>query len=1080
MNPQQQSFLFPKPGVTPPRRRNTVIEAGAGTGKTTAIVAEVLKILLSDESVAPERIVLMTFTEKAAGEIADRIHDALESVAQTLMSAPDGQERPSHICWPAESPQPPFAVPRDRMDSYRETCRKQLERIDGLRSQTIHSFCQSLLRMFPIEAGLDPQFRIIEGFERSLLYSQLYDKWADQETRIANDPGILSQWEALLAHTGYLFRIREMVYSLAGRRDLLDDDTYTLGELDEIAGDIEHAVAALRAAPPASADDDPISRLIAYVQRSPLPPASVDAWIEYFAPVASDIRSADLPMSRAMASIKNALKVLRADGRKGNSIFDALVSHRAAVALIALTRRFVSFLDDEKRLLGVADFDDLLIRTAALLEDPQIAERVRQQFDFIFVDEFQDTDRTQARIIERLASDRLGAWVEGKTLIVGDPKQSIYGFRRADPETYRRFSDQLTSAGGEHRLLRDQYRTHPHLLGAFNSMFQRVFANSGWDANVFRPAYHDLRPALASHGQEKERITFLHAPTTEGRERQLGEAEVIAEWIRSRGGELRDYAILLRRLSKLDLYLDTFDRYGIDYVLPPTRAFLDRRAAVDIVAVLRAIAYPFDLGSQVSAARTPYIALTDEEIAEGVLGESATWSTFNTRIAEYRAAAKHLDVSGTIDLIVESSNIETIYEASTEGRRALRHLEHLRAMAFVYDQKSGGSIRQFVGEIDRRRSEPDEMEPSLADDDSNAVRILSVHAAKGLEFDTVILPDLTFPLRGSDTMQVFAVEEPRSLVLTGSAQTFSAQFRSTDAGTELKKVGSEREEAENRRLFYVAVTRAKNEIVFVCNPSQHRIGFFATLCGTFDFDKSALESMWPAGDGRMGVALHAGENIVNATFEKITPGDASGRRKRLVDEALEQQLAAGQIVPIEIAPLSRSIDTLPPGEAAIGKASGANRAAGILLHRVLELWDGDADLEKILRDAAAECAAGDRELSAVRQRLATVRDSASFSRIIRGETVARELSIRFVDETGTLVEKRIDRLIRENGGEIVVDYKSGAPDPERLARDRDQVTGYCRAVEKMTGRPCAGLLWYIDAGNDRIVEALESPRNAAV
>src|SRR6185295_8675377 len=137
--------------------------------------------------------------------------------------------------------------------------------------------------------------------------------------------------------------------------------------------------------------------------------------------------------------------------------------------------------------------------------------------------------------------------------------------------------------------------------------------------------------------------------------------------------------------------------------------------------------------------------------------------------------------------------IEAIYEATADHRRALRHLEHLRSIAFTYDQKSGGSLRQFVAEIDRRRNEPDEMEPSLADDDSDAVRILSVHAAKGLEFDTVILPDLSFPLRGNDAVQLFAVDEPRSLVMTGSAQTLSAQYRFTNAQAPLKDVGRDRE-----------------------------------------------------------------------------------------------------------------------------------------------------------------------------------------------------------------------------------------------------------------------------------------------
>ena len=122
----------------PPVRRNVVIEAGAGTGKTTAIVAEVLKLMLENEELNPERIVLVTFTEKAAGEIADRIHDALVEL--------NGRFDDERVVWPAGSPRPLFEVPPDRRESFRRACAKQLSRIDSLRSQTIHSFCQSLLR----------------------------------------------------------------------------------------------------------------------------------------------------------------------------------------------------------------------------------------------------------------------------------------------------------------------------------------------------------------------------------------------------------------------------------------------------------------------------------------------------------------------------------------------------------------------------------------------------------------------------------------------------------------------------------------------------------------------------------------------------------------------------------------------------------------------------------------------------------------------------------------------------------------------------------------------------------------------
>nr|MDP9361505.1 UvrD-helicase domain-containing protein [Acidobacteriota bacterium] len=473
----QSSFAFEKPG-----RRNVVIEAGAGTGKTTAIVAEVLKLLLAGETLLPERIVLVTFTEKAAGEIADRIHQALTEL-ELLFDTGD------EIAWPIGSATPLFRVPAGERDACRRACAAQLARIDSLRSQTIHSFCQSLLRQFPIEAGLDPQFTIVEGFERSLLYGELYDAWVDDETRVHPTAEARHDWEVLLEHAGYLFLIRNIILPLIDRRDLLLDGTYDVGALDLVEHEVLIAIERLR-----GCDSDSLGSICDYLRANPSPRrgSDLETWLAYLKPIANGIRTSDLPRGRK-AEFNDAMRVLRADKNKGSSVYDRLSSHRAAVSLLAMTRRFLKFLEDEKRKRGVVDFDDLLLRTLAVLGDEGVVERVRGQFDFIFVDEFQDTDRIQARIIDRLARDRAGALVEGKTIVVGDPKQSIYGFRRADPETYDAFTRELLAAGAEPRIITDQYRSDPPLLDAVNAIFTELFADAAHDPNVFRPEYHRLR-----------------------------------------------------------------------------------------------------------------------------------------------------------------------------------------------------------------------------------------------------------------------------------------------------------------------------------------------------------------------------------------------------------------------------------------------------------------------------------------------------------------------------------------------------------------------------------------------------------
>jgi len=1019
---KQQSFDFSQRAAQ--KRRNLVIEAGAGTGKTTAIVAEVLRLMLEDEALSPERIVLVTFTEKAAGEIADRIHAALAELETNLTS------------WPIGSPNPLFTIPPERKEEdYRRACTTQLARIGSLRSQTIHSFCQSLLRQFPIEAGLDPQFKIIEGFDRSLLHGQLYDAWIDEETRTNANADALREWEVLLAHAGYLFQVRSMIFALVERRDLLAEEGYDMGDMSLIANDLLQALDIMRT------DNGTIGRYVR-ARHPPAHDAAIDEWIDYFAPIADEIRNTNL--TKCKGATKDAMKILRA-GDTGNSIHQRLTGHRAAMALHALTRRFVDYLDREKRRLGVVDFDDLLLRTLAVLDDATVVERVRNQYDAIFVDEFQDTDRTQAKIIERIARDESGAYVEGKTIVVGDPKQSIYGFRRADPETYDAMTDRLTRAGAEKRIIRDQYRSDPELLDAMNTMFTRLFAAESSDPNVFSPPYHALRAALSgAPAPSPARLTMLEAKG----ERFIAEAEAMARWIQANAdSDFKRFAILFRRMTIIDDYLDVFDREGVPYVLPPTRMFLDRRAPVDLVTVLRAIAFPFDRGAMISAARTPYFALTDEEIVY----PGDAWKSFETSIEAF--TTHRGTVSELIDLVVATTNIESVYDAAADGDRSRRHLDHIRAIAFDYDRNSGGSVRQFVDEIARRRSDPDEMEPSLIDDNENAVRILTVHAAKGLEFDTVLIPDLGFSMGSSESTEIFAVEHPQKSIVMTTPETLTARFRYS--GTEkLKKIASLREEAESRRLFYVAVTRAKRHVAFVCsdiarvNPNS----FAACLNLSLGIDIKNLEWI----DGCEVRDLSG----IPVAFEKMSGEAGTHRRRKLHDASLEQQLVEGDIVPLAISapPVIAPLDS---AAIAMSRKGSRNRIGGILLHRVLERWDGDSPIEPIINSLASELGANTETIARVRQRLGVVARSETMLRIRNAQTIGRELVVNFGDS-----EQRIDRLIRESDRDVVIDYKSGTP----REKDRDQVRRYCEAIAQITGRDCAGLLWYIDLESDQAFE----------
>ena len=349
------------------------------------------------------------------------------------------------------------------------------------------------------------------------------------------------------------------------------------------------------------------------------------------------------------------------------------------------------------------------------------------------------------------------------------------------------------------------------------------------------------------------------------------------------------------------------------------------------------------------------------------------------------------------------------------------------------------------------------MEPSLADDTDDAIRILTIHTAKGLEFDTVILPDLEFP---SPPPNIFLVDEPRSLVLTGQVETLSAS--DTRSGTKsLKDIGAQREEAETRRLFYVAVTRAKEEVVFVAGAPQKR-GFYKYVDETFNPSSIA----WPDGPSRMINMLTIGSDTIPIAFERATGEGAGVRtRRRLADASLEAELASSPIVEPSLPSPAALPAILPRAEVLTRRASALKRGAGILLHRVLEIWDGRSPIDPLLKSLAAEQGVDGATAALVRKRLGVLPKSETFARITNAEPLGREVPL--LTPNG---ERRIDRLVREGAADLVVDYKSGQPSDERIERDRAQVANYCAAMSAITGRACKGLVWYIDVDVDRAIE----------
>ncbi len=1052
-------------------RRNLFIEAGAGTGKTTEIVRRVLTILLEDPSQAPERIVLITFTEKAAGEIAERIRDALIDLRGSFETGRPG--------WPSGAAKPILAVPAGSESAWKAACERHLEQLDTLRSQTIHSFCQSILAQFPFEARLDPAFRIVEGFERARILDRIWADWVRDETAGDPAPEIARQWELAVEALMGLDGVRGAMFELLERRSVAFDDAHPLSRFEIVEPRARQALETIRERPAeelARVTDRALGAILEHLRAGDGPPQAVpangtDAWIAYLEPIAPWLRQVDLPKLKELAPIKEAFRLIRGE-KKENNLYDLLAGERAAHAVHAMARRFAARVEREKDARGVLDFDDLLIRTERLLREPAVAEQVRRRFDFIFVDEFQDTDRLQAHIVERLARDAQGGFSKGRVVLVGDPKQSIYSFRHADPETYGAMLELFVENGAETPKLQQQFRSHPDLVDALNAMFAALFAKES-EPNVYRPGYTRLEPGLPRDrgGAGAPRIRMLRA-ADEG-----DEAAAIAVWLGTRiaeGAAPEEFAILLRKMTDVDAVLDALDRAGIEYALPRNTPLLDRRAAIDLLALLRAIAAPHDRAAEISAARGPWFALTDQEIAADYLlresggqPEDSPWQEFRRVLWSWRDRARRQSVAETLEMVVAERGIETTLRLVRHGEEMLRDLEALRDVARTFDRDGGGSLALFVDDMLRRR-EGGELDQAVLEEGAPGVKILTVHASKGLEFGTVILPYLGAATAG-DSLAAFTLETPTRLYFKGRLTTAGTLLEVND-GVAPADVHTARAEAEVERLFYVAVTRARSEVVFVLDPADApNRSFFKPFYAIFPFDRKQLDPLWPAEPGERVEEIAIGPARVPVAFVRVEPRPEAAARR--------SHLAAPEIEPLLDLEPGPAPGPGPGPDAAADRgdirrraAALAHRDAGLLLHRFLEIWNGETNaVADLLPKLVAEAGATPAAAALVRRRIDAVLASSAWRRIREAELVGAEATL-WVNTAGGAAERRIDRLMREDGAWLVLDYKSGTPSANRLEVERAQVAEYCRAIEATTGETCRGLLWYIDVDADEVVE----------
>ena len=1076
--------------------RNVVVIAGAGTGKTTILVNRILNLLLREPNpLAITEIVALTFTNKAATELKQRLRAQLLRVTEQSEDMVATFRTRYHLS----------------AEQVGERARTALEQMEKSQIGTLHSFAAHLLRLHPLESELDPLFQEDDGAHFKELFHSCWDNWLDDELGSAGPQH--DRWRRVLDGTT-LDDLQQFTTALAG--DFVDID-----ELERqcrslpLEGLLRHWVEAMygRAATLLVAQDRPKRRkaenmLAATVRLLALllekgPPGLADLPQDDRAVLKKDLGKApagwdEVAFQEADSIIRLAQQLLTVD----QSYFQEVVT---------LVRPFLDRVRHGFLSSGWVAFDGLLARAKALLRDHQVVRaRIKQTYRAILVDEFQDTDPVQYEIIlylsERTGSHRT-SWHDldlepGKLFIVGDPKQSIYAFRRADIEAFERVVEKILANGGIRYSLITNFRSEGAVLDVVNNVFDRLF----------QPREHIQPPneRLAARPQRKPEVSVsgarLHLVTAGEDDDEFdvqaatrAEAEALARWLKEellvsttvtdrdrREGPLQPghIALIFRKLTQAQVYLDALRRYGITYITDGEKHFYRRQEIIDLVNLLRVIDNPHDTIALVGILRSPLGGVTDRDLLMlqqlggfdyQQRGRLSTWNhpqagivtRLYERLAELHLLAPIRPVPDAIDLIFERLPVLELAAVSLHGEQAVANLRKIRDMAETLADRPHLTLTGFVDLMMTRVSEqPDEAESALAEESPDAVRVLTIHKAKGLEFPVVILPGLH---QGS--------KNPRkgpSIHHDWSSQCYGLQMGGrSNLGAVLVDVKvAAREEAEQRRLLYVGMTRARDLLV-LSGGQTDKPGHDTVL--SLLADTIVQEGVPPTPDEicigtsrltrvitpALGVSRRRGQ----APLPTVVPRPALGPLL-IRHHARQVEWEERRAMPRRLTP-SSLIGTRPKAvspHTVTGYDADQARLIGVCAHMVLEQWDFSRPRSEMAHVIEQVCRRN------VIQDYPRVKDDVTgdltalfegflssdpYRRLQRATVVGREVPFVMPLGKGQIMEGVIDLIYRLDGKIWIADYKTDIVSAEavraRADHYRSQADNYSHAVASSLG-----------------------------
>ncbi len=974
------------------------VSAGAGTGKTAVLVERVVRAV-TERGLDVDSVLVITYTRRAAGELRTRIRAALAE--------------------------------RGRHDLARE--------LDGAWISTIHGFCARLLRAYPLAAGLDPRFRELDEAQGAVLRSEAFGE-ALAEFCAGDDPQRLE----LLATYGSdrLRRMLTNVYeTLRAAGHELDLAVAARPELGDRVDELRVAATSLAGDPDATeAQARATSGLLELLERDLRPDRLMSL---------GDFKARG---DRA-AAYREALAAVE------QAALDEAAARDGALLQELLTL-FAERYAQAKARESALDFEDLQLEARDLLRSqPELRERERARFRSILVDEFQDTNRLQTEIVDLLRTP------ETELFFVGDEFQSIYGFRHADVEVFR----ERREAVEQPLSLTLNYRSRPEVLAAVNELFGSHFGGEFQEL----AAAAEFPDPVFGHPVELL-VTDKESYKDSGVHWRRGEARAVARRVRelvdtgaATAGEI---VLLFAAGTDAEWYEDELRRAGLPTYRATGKGYFGQQQVVDMLMYLRLLQNRYDDAAVLSVLASPFVGVSNDALAllrrvasrrplftglehsmpPGLAErDERLMRAFRQRYDRLVEAMPRLSLERLCEQIVAEHDYDLAVLAQWDGRRRYANMRKLARLARSYEELRGPDVEGFVRFVAEQEAVgARELEAVAEEEGADAVRLLTIHAAKGLEFKVVIVADAGRDRVAPSADEILALPDGRFGFRV--ADPVTAKQRGAFDYEAVKKARQEAERAERLRLYYVAMTRAKERLIVSGSVDLGTDHEMPTPIAWVLERLAAEGELAEAGDAPLELVRDDARLLVR--LDRYRPEPAATRTETETETEEQGQLAL--FAALEEVAASRAAPVLPPlvalpepplhrvrrlsftsislfeqcaykyfaryglgmserpveGDGA-GERSGAE--IGSAVHSVLEEIDLAAPAVPELED----------EL--VRGFVAAYCESDLARRVAAFEGVEKERHFTF-QQDGVLVHGFIDAFQLRDGRALVVDYKTNA------------------------------------------------------